>query len=618
MIVQRLHEIQERDRYLTRDAMVELADELGVKLRHLHEVASFFPHFRLTEPPASEVLVCRDMACHLNGAPALETELGRRLSGLRPDRVRVDGASCLGQCDRAPAVRVNDRDCSLRDPAEIAGLVKALAEEEVAQRKATPPGQPRGMSALKIPGHGPSSDPSGWRIDIYRGRPTYDVLRNKSDGFSPAAILKVLDDSGLLGTGGPGQRAGKKWAEVLRAPGSRKYVVCNGDESEPGTFKDRELLLHVPHLIIEGMVFGALVVGATQGYVYLRHEYEGPIASMRAAIRDAYEQGVLGRPSAITGKRFDLEVFVSPGGYICGEQTALIEAIEGHRGEPRNRPPELQVKGLHDMPTLLNNVETFAWVPSILADDGIAFLEDGTNGGKGRRFFSVSGDVAEPGVFEVPIGTTLGELIGLAGGLPRGLKAIATSGPSGGFLPRRIPISKLGDGFRAKLSGMNRALAEKVSENAADVDVLDLELDVQVFRALDSPPARVLDSPQGRVGIMLGAGIVVYGEGRDMVDQALNCSRFYRAESCGKCVPCRKGTQRIVEISERLDQARGEAHAFSTNSELASELRSAMAQASICGLGQVASNPLLTAINLFPDDFATPRSPTPEEPPTNG
>jgi NADH:ubiquinone oxidoreductase subunit F (NADH-binding)/NADH:ubiquinone oxidoreductase subunit E len=602
MIVQRLHEIQERDRFLSRDSMVELAQELGVRLRHLHEVASFFPHFRLSEPPAAEVLVCRDMACHLKGAAALEEELGRRLSSTARGRVHVGGVSCLGQCDRAPAIRVNDRDCSLRDPAEIARLVAGLKGGTLGPRD--------------IPANGPSSDPGDWAIDPYKGNPTYGVLRSFAAEFQAEAVLKALEHSGLVGLGGPGQRTGKKWAEVREAPGETKYVVCNGDESEPGTFKDRELLVHAPHLIIEGMAFGAAVVGATQGYVYIRHEFEGPIAAMKAAILDAYKQGVLGRPSPITGRRFDLEVFVSPGGYICGEQTALIEAIEGHRGEPRNRPPELQVKGLRGMPTLLNNIETFAWVPSILADDGAAFLRDGANGGRGRRFFSISGDVGRPGVYEVPIGTTLGDLIGRAGGLPRGLKAVATSGPSGGFLPRKLPISKLKDGFRAELAKRKRSLAGKVAEDALELDVLDLELDVQVFRILDAPPSRVLDSPQGGVSMMLGAGIVVYGEGRDMVDQAVNCGRFFRAESCGKCVPCREGTQRIVEISERLDRHRGDAEALATEGEMAGELRSAMVQASICGLGQVASNPLLTAINLFPADFANP--PTPEEPRADG
>ena len=604
MIVQKLHEIQERDRFLSRDAMVELAAELGVRLGHLHEVASFFPHFRLSEPPAAEVLVCRDMACHLNGADRLTEDLRRRLAGVARSGVHVAGVSCLGQCDRAPAVRVNDRDCSLRDPAEIARLVEEL---EAGTRKPD-----------DIPTHGPSTDPRDWAIDPYQGKPTYDVLRKHATGFDPRAILETLDRSGLLGLGGPGQRTSKKWAEVREARGERKFVVGNGDESEPGTFKDRELFFHAPHLIVEGMALAALVVGASQGYVYIRHEYEAAIESMRAAILEAYEQGVLGRPAAITGKPFDLEVFVSPGGYICGEQTALIQAMEGHRGEPRNRPPELQVKGLHGQPTLLNNVETFAWVPSILLDGAESYLRGGTNGGRGRRFFSISGDVGRPGVHEVPIGITVGDLIDRAGGLPRGFKALATSGPSGGFLPRKIPVSKLKRGFRDALSKMKRSLAGKVGEGDEFLDVFDLELDVHVFRALDAAPDVVLDSPRGGVNLMLGAGIVVYGEGRDIVDQALNCGRFFRAESCGKCVPCREGSQRIVEISERLDRRRGDPEALEAGGELASELRSAMVQASICGLGQVAANPLLTTINFFGSDFDSKPAPPLQEPRADG
>jgi NADH:ubiquinone oxidoreductase subunit F (NADH-binding)/NADH:ubiquinone oxidoreductase subunit E len=601
-IVQRLHAIQDRHRFLKREEMEKLAVELGLKLRHLHEVASFFPHFRLSEPPAAEVLVCRDMACHLNGAEALTADLKRRLAKLERGPVHVDGASCLGQCDRAPAVRVDDRDCMLRDPAAIASLVADLVAGKVR------PDQ--------IPSHGPSTEGQVWAIDPYQGKPTYAILRRfVAAARRPEEILKTLEKSGLHGLGGPGARTYNKWADVRKEPGPTKYLVCNGDESEPGTFKDRELLLRAPHLIVEGMVFGALVVGASQGYVYIRHEYESAIEAMRRAIDDAYEQGVLGQPSMVTGRIFDLEVFVSPGGYICGEQTALIEAMEGHRSEPRNRPPELSAKGLFGRPTLLSNIETFAWVPSIIDDDAAKFLADGTNGSRGRRFFSISGDVGKPGVYEVPIGITVGDLIKLAGGLPRGLKALATSGPSGGFLPRMLPISKLNKNFVNSLGKMKRPLVSKLSQDAQEIDVLDLELDIQVFRNLDAPIPDVLDRPDGSVSMMLGAGIVVYGEGRDMADQALNCGRFYRAESCGKCVPCREGTQRIVEISERLVDNRGRAQDLEGGASLANELRSAMVQASICGLGQVAANPLLTAINHFSTDFIS----TPEpEPPAHG
>ncbi len=236
-----------------------------------------------------------------------------------------------------------------------------------------------------------------------------------------AEVLKALETANLLGMGGAGGRSWMKWGDVQAAEGTIKYVVCNGDESEPGTFKDRELLLRAPHLVIEGMMIGAFVAGASKGYVYIRHEYDEQIAAVRKAIQDARTAGVLGEHLYGTDFSFDLEAFVSPGGYICGEQSALIEAMEDKRAEPRNRPPELQTNGLWDKPTLLNNVETFAWVPAILVKEfGKWYAGSGVNRCKGRRLFSLSGDVVKPGVYEVANGTPLRDLIKMAGGDGRG------------------------------------------------------------------------------------------------------------------------------------------------------------------------------------------------------
>jgi NADH:ubiquinone oxidoreductase subunit F (NADH-binding)/NADH:ubiquinone oxidoreductase subunit E len=592
MIVQKLHEIQHRDGYLRREAMEALVEELrlkqpDLKLRHLHEVASFFPHFRLRPPPAAEVHVCRDMACHLAGFAELTAEIEERLRALGQESIRVRGVSCLGQCDRAPAVRINDRDTSLRDPRAIADLVVDLVTDS--------------RTAADIPRHVPEGPPD-WQIDIYRGKPTYEVVRTYARDPDPARILGqtgpegkpvpgVLERANLLGLGGPGQRSWLKWQDVYLQPGPEKFIVCNADESEPGTFKDREILRHAPHLILEGMILAGLVVGAQRGFVYIRHEYEPQIEAVRAAIREAYRQGVCGEPAPALGKTFHLEVFVSPGGYICGEMTALIEAMEDRRGEPRNRPPELQVKGLRDKPTLVSNVETFAWVPYIVEDGGERFARAGVNGSKGRRLFSVSGDVNRPGVYEVPIGTTLRALLDRAGGTTRGLKALATSGPSGGFLPARLPLPER---LREKLAQNRRASLVRFA-GQSDIDVLDLELDIQVFRDLN---------------LSLGAAIVVYGEGRDMADQALNCSRFFAAESCGKCVPCRLGSRRLTELAARLKGPdRGDPAAIEHAAELVELLRGTLSQTSICGLGQVAPNPLATALRSFREDFLRPPIP---------
>ena len=591
MLLQRLVAIQQRDGYLRREAMEALVAELRregveIKLRHLHEIASFYPHFRLHPPPAAEVLVCRDMACHLHGSAALRSELKARLEP-HGREIHIEGCSCLGQCDRPPAVRINDRDCSLRDPEAIVRLVGELVEGRRARQD--------------IP-QTPIGRPPDWQINLYRDRPpSYRVLRAYAADPDPLRVIGgrrdgqeirgLLETAYLLGLGGPGQRSWLKWQDVRNQADPVKFVVCNGDESEPGTFKDREILLHFPHLTIEGMIIAGLVVGAQRGFIYIRHEYERQIEATRKAIQRAYELGALGPDVMDTGRPFDLEVFVSPGGYICGEATALIEAMEDRRSEPRIRPPELTVKGLFDHPTLVNNVETFAWVPFILKDGAERYIAAGAAGSKGRRLFSVSGDVARPGVYEVAVGSTLAELIELAGGVPRGLKAIATSGPSGGFVPPRITLT---DSQRKRLGASRRPVLQKLAQTDGQLSLLHVPLDHETFRALE---------------LALGAAIVLYDQTRDMAEQALNASQFFQAESCGKCVPCRLGSRRIVELAERMcGPDRDHPANYRRNKALALELADAMEEGSICGLGQVASKPLTSAISGFVADFMPTRT----------
>ena len=443
-------------------------------------------------------------------------------------------------------------------------------------------------------------------------------LRAAQDNCFLHPVTLALWRANLLGMGGAGGRAYKKWSEVVAAGGDTKYVVCNGDESEPGTFKDRELFLRTPYLVVEGVILAGLVVGAERGYIYIRHEYEEAIEAVRQEIEWARQQGYCGESILGSKLSFDLEVFVSPGGYICGEQTALIQAIQDERAEPRNRPPELQTNGLWDKPTVLNNVETLAWVPGIVTQwdgDGQWYEKQGVKqesaaappasaasatpasgakkgAYKGWRFFSVSGDVNRPGVYEVPIGIALGELLNnkeYCGGMRGGkkLKAIALSGPSGGFLPPRLA--------KRKFAG-SRALAcfERLAgAGAEDFDLLQLPLELSVTREL---------------GIMLGAAIIVYAEGTDLVEQALACLKFYQSESCGKCVPCRIGSMKLVEIGEDLSQQKiGAVELESLRDKEAgaiATLARAMSATAICGLGQVAPNPLVTLLENFPEDVA--------------
>jgi NADH:ubiquinone oxidoreductase subunit F (NADH-binding)/NADH:ubiquinone oxidoreductase subunit E len=562
MIIRELQRIQHARGFLPRDELAAVAERLAVPLFRVHEVASFFPAFRTTPPPEVQVRVCRDMTCRLRGSRALLAECEALAAGQPAGRLAVEGVSCLGRCDRAPAVTVAvHREGAAAHPLLYTGRTPAAGRELV-----------RGIVEGVIPpADADSRFPDGrvWQIDLYDGAPTYAVvrelaarLRTARDEAPRRDVIERLRVAGLLGMGGAGGRTHKKWSDVYTAAGDEKYVVCCGDESEPGTFKDRELLLRTPHLVLEGMLLGGLLVGARRGYVYIRHEYGEQIERMQAAIRDAEAQGAL---------VFPIEVFVSPGGYICGEQTALIEVLEDKRAEPRNRPPELQTNGLWDKPTLVNNVETFAWVPAIVARGGEWFAGRRASGVGGLRFFSVSGDVAAPGVYEVPSGLTLRELIARAGGMRDGVafKAVAPSGTSGGFLPRFI------DGPDGPF------------------DVLDWPLDVADARAR---------------GLMLGGGIVVFGEGADLVDQALGALEFFRNESCGKCAPCRIGTQKLVEIGARIADGRVGARDLYAEGEAAAvgravlELGTAMKETAICGLGSVAANPMRTLLGYFRDD----------------
>ena len=405
---------------------------------------------------------------------------------------------------------------------------------------------------------------------------SYEALRDFAKSPDPAALLKKLEIAGLRGMGGAGFPTFRKWSAVRNEPGDVKYVICNADESEPGTFKDRELLRRTPYLVIEGTVLAALVTGARQGYIYLRHEYHDEIEAIEEALKHARQEGVIGPNVLGCGHSFALETFISPGGYIQGEESALLEAMEDRRGEPRNKPPFPVQQGLFNKPTVINNVETLAWTPAIALHGGEWYRDQGTNGATGLRFVSISGDVNKPGVYEVPLGQTVRDLVfDIAGGVCDGqkLKAIATSGPSGGFLPTFLPAANLPEKF----------VKEQLPAGATGLDILGLKLDFNTV---------------GSMGGMLGAAFVVYGDRANLLEQALNCVEFYRNESCGKCVPCRLGTQKLVELIGEMLAGRS----TRPQHELVNDLTQTMTLTSICGLGQVAGNPIASVLRHFPGD----------------
>ena len=459
----------------------------------------------------------------------------------------------------------------------------------------------------------------------------FEPLR-KQRGRKPRELIDELQRAGLVGLGGALGRTGKKWEDVFNASGTPKYVVANGDESEPGTFKDRELLIRKPDLIVEGVALAGLVLGAKHGFIYIRHEYEAQAEAIEHAILRAKREV----PEAF--ETFNLETFLSPGGYICGEQSALLETIEGRRAQPRDPFPALQTNGLFDRPTLVSNVETFAWVP------GIALRGGDWYAAQKRRLFSICGDVEAPGVHEVCIETTLGRLIQLSGGMSgqREFKAVAAAGPSGGFLPRSLAAQPLRRAIAASIPDVrDRAAAEferleksiKTS-SAGDVPAILSAMRQQIFgdvtrlerfldESLKTDWIDVRDLPLDgaiwrAIGMMLGPGIVIYGDGRPMMDQAINGLEFFRNESCGKCAPCRIGTQKLVRIAgilhgaavEPIDQQLIEQRIDHAEfREAVAELAGAMEGASICGLGRVAANPLTSVLDYFADELPVTAAP---------
>ncbi len=558
MIVQELQKIQERCGWLPAEELRALSQRLTVPLHRLHEVASYYPLYRLKPPPRVDVKICRDMACHMAGAERVRAEVEMIASEYPAGSVAVDGVSCLGRCDNAVAAAVNDHHYVLSQTSESLRQLISKA-----------------YSKDPLPHAHWDMSPLGLTIDVYNGRSEYLAVKRWFEGMEANALLKELEVSGLRGMGGAGFPTFRKWMAVRGAPGQPKYVVCNADESEPGTFKDRELLRRAPWLVIEGMVLAALVVGAEKGWIYIRHEYPDGIDAVRAELKRAREAGIIGSNILGKGKTFELDIFISPGGYVQGEESALLEAMEDRRGEPRNKPPFPVFQGLYGKPTVINNVETLSWVPGIVLHGGSWYRDMGVRGATGMRLVSISGDVAKPGVYEAPLGQTLRELIELAGGMAGGrpFKAVALSGPSGGFYPAQVPVSELPPKF----------VETRMPAGTTQFDMLDLALDFTTC---------------GEMGAMLGAACIVYNDTRDMVNQALNAVSFYRNESCGKCVPCRVGGQKMVEMTTELVEGRSPPGRL----ELMRDLGETMGLTSICGLGQVASNPVTSVLKLFPEE----------------
>jgi len=530
-IVRGLLELQEEEGWLPPEGLEALAARLRVPLHRLESVSTFYPHFLRERPEAAVISVCRDLSCRLAGG-------SEALSGLRAwarDRegVVVRETSCLGRCDRAPAAAIEDLVVAADDTDEIAACI-ARPSLEPTTREIRP---------------WPAADPYAAPDLIDDAEQAYRVLRETVAGPTTRPI-ESLEAAGLRGMGGAGFPTARKWSLVAAEVARPKHVICNADESEPGTFKDRELIHDLPHLVIEGMAIAAYCVGAERGTIFIRHEYEPERRRLEAEIERARSLGALGKNLFGSGFDFDVDIFVSPGGYILGEETALLECMEDRRGEPRNKPPFPGNAGLYGRPTLINNVETLAHAVGIVANGADWWHGLGRDGFSGHKFMAVSGDVVEPGVSLVPVGMTLGELLEAHGGVKGGdaVLAVAPGGASSHFL---------------------------------GPEACDLPIDFDALAA---------------AGTMLGSGAAVYvAEGRDLLDIGLSITRFFRNESCGKCVPCRLGSQKAVELVEKSGGV------SEADEALLRELDETMKETSICGLGQVALGPLLSILSRFPD-----------------
>jgi NADH:ubiquinone oxidoreductase subunit F (NADH-binding)/NADH:ubiquinone oxidoreductase subunit E len=552
-LIPALHAIQERVGWLPREELVALSREVHRPLYEIEGLISFYPHFRTTPPERVTLRVCHDLSCWLRGADDRLAAIRERY-GPDPGVELIEG-SCIGRCDAAPAAAVNE------EPVPLAGadtLIAAVGDG------AAPKAPPPPAAAL------PAEAGRRWPNDPYASvEEHYGVLRDVLSGaLPPGQVTTVLAESGLRGMGGAGFPAGRKWELVAAQVATPKYAICNADESEPGTFKDRQILADQPHLVLEGMLLGMLATGAEEGWVFIRHEYGPEEAVVRREIEWLRSAGLIGAGligaglagaglagdnANGTGRRLSVEVFTSPGGYILGEESALIECMEGHRGEPRNKPPFPGVYGLHGQPTLMNSVETFAHVPVIARRGAAWWKEQGAGESAGLKFFAVSGHVERPGVYCVPMGTTARQLLDLAGGVLGGqrLGAIQPGGASSNFLG---PAS------------------------------LDVPLDFGSLR---------------EAGSMLGSGaLVVMAEGTDLLAAATNVLRFFRDESCGKCVPCRVGSTKAHRILADHLAAGGGPDPRTGVDERITELEEVMRRTSICGLGQVALGPVASVLRL--------------------
>ena len=548
LLLPALNAVQGRIGWISPGALDYVCRRLSVPPAEAYGVASFYALLSTEFRPPRVAHVCDDIACQLAGAQDLCRKLEQTLG---PEGGSWFRSPCLGQCERAPAALLqlageNDWTLTSADAEAVAEAVAGTRSESPLPSAAPQTHAPRaeGLRILRRIGR---ASPSS--LDDYREQGGYQALRRAFE-LGPEGVIREVKDSGVRGRGGAAFPMGVKWEAVAKAPVKPHYVVCNADESEPGTFKDRALMEEDPFAVIEAVTIAGFATGSSKGFIYVRGEYPLAIRRLRHAIETAEKRGFLGAdimPHCGEGLDFGIEVRQGAGAYICGEETALFNSIEGFRGEPRSKPPFPTQVGLFRKPTVVNNVETLVNVLDIVLDGGPAFAAIGTKESAGPKLFCVSGHVVRPGVYEVPFGATLREVLDLAGGVPGGgkIKTILLGGAAGSFV---------------------------------GPEDLDTPLTFEGTRS---------------IGATLGSGVImVFDETSDMRATAARIARFFRDESCGQCVPCRVGTVRQEEALSRLAR-NGDA---AREKLLLDELAQVMRDASICGLGQTAANAIVSAL----------------------
>ncbi len=550
-----LHAVQGRIGWISQPALNYVSKRLAVPPAEAYGVATFYALYATKPRPPIVAHVCDDIACRLAGAEDVCADLTRALgeagAPLDDGRSTWLRSPCLGLCDLAPAALFTSAGELAHNvtaaPVDAAGIAARLRAGSIVERPSPPLPQPaEGRSRLlrRVGVVDPASEGDFREHGGLRG-----LLRALEIG--PEAVIAEITASGLVGRGGAAFPTGRKWAAVAAQPATQRYVVCNADESEPGTFKDRVLLEGDPYAIIEAMVIAGFAVGATKGFIYLRGEYPEAEGRLTAALDESRKRATLGPRVLGTDVAFDIELRRGAGAYICGEETALFESIEGKRGEPRNKPPFPVEVGLFGKPTVVNNVETLANVPLILEMGGEAYAAIGAGGiSTGPKLFCLSGHVARPGTYEVEFGATLRDLIDLAGGVPGGreIRTVLLGGAAGVFV---------------------------------GPEVLDTPLTFEATRA---------------IGATLGSGVImVFDETTDLVDTLRRIAQFFRDESCGQCVPCRVGSVRQEELLARL-AAGSRVRPRDEELALLREIGQVMRDASICGLGQTASSAIESAL----------------------